>query len=111
MNRHSGPGIYRLVLAGEVSNRFASEFEPLVLTREAGNTVLTGPVTDQVQLLGILQHTQDLAFNLVSVERLAAFTSDEGNAYEESAELVPTHEVVPINEDAIPEVRQKEDHR
>lgn len=111
MNRHSGPGVYRLVLAGEVGDRFASLFEPLALTREAGNTVLTGPVTDQVQLLGILQHTQDLAFNLVSVERLSAFTTDEGNTSEDSAEFLPTHEVVPINEDAIPEVRQKEDHR
>ena len=58
---------YRLVLRGELGDPFGFLFEGMQLQRLAGTTVLTGQVTDQAHLLGLIQQIQELGVELVSV--------------------------------------------
>ena len=58
---------YRLVLRGELGDSFGFLFEGMRLQRLAGMTVLTGQVTDQAHLLGLIEQIQDLGVELVSV--------------------------------------------
>jgi hypothetical protein len=59
---------YRLVLRGELGEQFGFLFEGMTMDLVAGNTVLTGNVTDQTHLHGLLQRTQELGFELISIE-------------------------------------------
>ena len=59
---------YRLVVRGELDDRFASVFEGMRIERVAGTTVLTGNVFDQSHLYGLLERIQELGIDLVSVE-------------------------------------------
>ena len=58
---------YRLVFRGELSDSFGFLFDGMQLQRLAGMTVLTGQVTDQVHLLGLIERIQQLGVELVSV--------------------------------------------
>ena len=58
---------YRLVLRGELGDSFGFLFEGMQLQRLAGMTVLTGRVTDQAHLLGLIEQIQELGVELVSV--------------------------------------------
>ncbi len=58
---------YRLVLRGELGDSFEFLFEGMQLQRLAGTTVLTGQLTDQAHLLGLIEQIQDLGVELVSV--------------------------------------------
>ena len=63
----SQPRSYRLVLRGELGDSFGVLFDGMQLQRVAGTTVLTGDVTDQAHLLGLIDRVQDLGVELVSV--------------------------------------------
>jgi hypothetical protein len=63
--RHS---TYRLVLRGELDDRFGFLFEGMQMQRLAGTTVLTGPVADQAQLLGLMERIVELGVELLSTE-------------------------------------------
>ena len=68
MSTEGGRGTtYRLVLGGELGDRFGVLFEGMSMSRDGGNTVLTGPVTDQAHLAGIIERTQELGLDLISV--------------------------------------------
>jgi len=58
---------YRLVLAGELGDRFEPLFDGMALSREDGNTVLVGTVKDQAHLAGILERAHELGLDLISV--------------------------------------------
>jgi hypothetical protein len=58
---------YRLVLRGELSDSFEVLFGGMHLERLEGTTVLTGELTDQAQLLGLIEQIQELGLELVSV--------------------------------------------
>ena len=58
---------YRLVLRGELGDPFGFLFEGMQLQRLAGMTVLTGLVTDQAHLFGLIEQIQELGVELVSV--------------------------------------------
>jgi hypothetical protein len=58
---------YRLVVAGELSDRMGGAFEDMTLTRDEGNTVLVGVVRDQAELQGLLQRVSDLGLTLLTV--------------------------------------------
>ena len=58
---------YRLVLRGELGEPFAFLFEGMRMERLAGTTVLTGNVTDQAHLVGLIERTQELGLELVSI--------------------------------------------
>ncbi len=59
---------YRLVLRGELGESFGFLFEGMQLDRVAGTTVLTGCVIDQAHLHGLLQRTQELGLELISIQ-------------------------------------------
>jgi hypothetical protein len=61
---------YEIRLSGRLDARRASRFEPLALRHDAdGTTVLSGPITDQAALHGLLQRVRDLGIPLVSITR------------------------------------------
>jgi len=59
---------YRLVLRGELGEPFGFLFEGMQMDRAAGATVLTGRVIDQAHLHGIIQRTQELGLELISLQ-------------------------------------------
>ena len=68
---HQGAGrVYRIVLRGELSERYAAAFEEMEMETKGGQTVLTGEVVDQVQLHGIIDRIGGLGIELVSVQSL-----------------------------------------
>jgi hypothetical protein len=72
---------YRLVLRGEPGEPFGFLFEGMQLDRVAGTTVLTGLVVDQAHLHGLIQQTQELGLELISIG-----PADEGSGVLRSAE-------------------------
>ena len=68
MDSNGVPGRrYRLVLRGELGDAFGFLFAGMRLQRVAGMTVLTGQVTDQAHLAGLIEQIQELGVELVSV--------------------------------------------
>ena len=61
------PTRYRIVVAGELSRRFAPAFDGMTVQCTAGETAITGVVVDQSQLHGLLDRVGDLGLELVSV--------------------------------------------
>ncbi|MGH3147396.1 MAG: hypothetical protein ACRDTR_16490 [Rubrobacter sp.] len=59
---------YRIVVGGELSERYAVAFEGMEMETSNGETILTGEVVDQPQLHGILDRINALGLKLVSVE-------------------------------------------
>ena len=72
IDRQDGAGVYRLVIRGELGDRFAVQFEGMKLTRAGGTTVLTGELADQAQLVGLIQQAQELGLEIESVERVGS---------------------------------------
>ena len=64
---------YRLVLRGEPGEPFGFLFEGMTMDRVAGTMVLTGRVIDQAHLHGLIQRTQELGLELISLQ-----PADEG---------------------------------
>ena len=56
---------YSIVVEGELSDSAAVAFEGMRLTREEGNTVLSGSVRDQAELLALLLRASDLGLTLL----------------------------------------------
>jgi hypothetical protein len=65
-----GNGEYRLIVRGELDQRFAHLFEPMRLERADGTTVISGPVIDQAQLHGIIERIGEMGLDLLSVEQV-----------------------------------------
>jgi hypothetical protein len=61
------PTLYRIVVRGELSQRYSTAFEGMSLLAEDGQTVIAGPVADQAHLHGLLDRISDLGLELVSV--------------------------------------------
>lgn len=61
---------YRIVIRGELDERFAYLFNGLQLDRSNGTTVLTGSVVDQAQLHGFIERIEELGLELVTVEQM-----------------------------------------
>jgi hypothetical protein len=67
----AGGGRYRLVLRGELGDCSGRLFEGMQMDRVAGTTVLTGSVIDQVHLRGVIQRTQELGLELISIQQVS----------------------------------------
>ena len=68
---------YVIVVQGQMDGRWSGWFNGLELAqRPGGQTVLTGPVTDQAALHGILSRIRDLGLPLLFLRR-ADFHSEE----------------------------------
>lgn len=61
------PTRYRIVVAGELSRRFAPAFDGMTVQCAGGETAITGVVVDQSHLHGLLDRVGDLGLELVSV--------------------------------------------
>ena len=65
------PAHYEILVDGVLDSRWSSWFEDLqVISGEAGQTVITGPVVDQAALHGLLAKIRDLNLPLISVRRI-----------------------------------------
>ena len=62
-----GPRRYRIVVAGELSSRFALAFDGMKVRCSGGQTAISGMVVDQSQLHGLLDRIGELGLELVSV--------------------------------------------
>jgi hypothetical protein len=61
---------YRIVVRGEIDDRFAFLFNGLRMERVEGTTVLTGTVVDQAQLHGHIERLAELGLDLIGLEQL-----------------------------------------
>lgn len=84
MTRSHIPDGYRLRVDGHLPDHWSAWFGCLTLVREYdGTTSLSGPVTDQAALHGLLTKIRDLGILLISVEPIDATDqtgSDSGEA-------------------------------
>jgi hypothetical protein len=62
------PTLYRIVLRGELSDRFAAAFDGMTTEPGCGETALVGRVRDQAHLYGILERVRDFGLELLRVE-------------------------------------------
>ena len=70
MRRRGTWTVYRIVVGSELSNKYAMAFEGMEMETRDGDTILTGRIIDQPQLYGILERTNGLGLELLSVEAL-----------------------------------------
>jgi len=61
------PKAYQVRITGRLGPDWADWFEGLAVTVDGGDTLITGPVTDQAALHGLLRRVRDLGLPLVSV--------------------------------------------
>ena len=60
--------VYQIRIRGHLDSQWTDWFDRLTITlEENGDTLLTGPVTDQAALHGLLKKVRDLGMSLVSV--------------------------------------------
>ncbi|QNE47771.1 hypothetical protein F1C58_13275 [Glaciihabitans sp. INWT7] len=63
--------MYEIRLQGQLDQRWRDWFEGFTLAIESdGTTTLTGPVTDQAALHGLLRRIGDLGVTLISLNEL-----------------------------------------
>ncbi len=87
MSSHSEPKInpeqpvsYEIRIEGHLSEQWTDWFEGLTVSlEETGVSCLTGPITDQAALYGLLKKVRDLGMPLVSVNRLDAISVKEAH--------------------------------
>ena len=73
------PEQYEIRVEGVLGERWAAWFEGLRVSSEETETVISGPLTDQAALHGVLVKISDLGMRLISVRRV-----DSGNARKEA---------------------------
>ena len=61
---------YRIKLKGRLDPKWSDWFEQMKISTEGGETILTGPVSDQAALHGLLIRIRDLNLTLLSLERI-----------------------------------------
>ena len=65
---------YRIRLRGTVPPSWSGWFSDFTILPEAnGDTTLTGPVTDQAALHGLISRIRDLGITLIAVERVETY--------------------------------------
>jgi hypothetical protein len=75
----SGPGRsarYEIRVQGILDQRWTAWFEGLAIGSDDSQTVISGPVTDQAALHGLLNRVCDLGLVLISVRRLDPIDTD-----------------------------------
>jgi hypothetical protein len=69
--------VYQIKIEGHLCRQWTDWFEGLAITlQDNGDTLLTGPVTDQAALYGLLKKVRDLGMPLVSVIRVIPSPAD-----------------------------------
>ena len=59
--------VYQIKVKGRLGNQWIDWFEGMTIASEGGITTITGPVTDQAALHGLLIRVRDLGLPLLSV--------------------------------------------
>jgi hypothetical protein len=72
-----GPTIYRIVVRGELSQRYVPAFDGMTLATGEGQTAIIGPVTDQAHLHGLVDRVGELGLELLSVNVMLEPASSE----------------------------------
>jgi hypothetical protein len=68
-------GRYEIRLQGHLGSRWAVRFDGMSITNESdGTTLLTGEVTDQAALHGLLNYVRDIGLVLLSVSQVTTAT-------------------------------------
>ena len=67
MIANGGAKRYEIVVRGRLSDRSVAAFEGSTLSSRPGETTLTGDLTDQAQLYGLINRLRDLGIELISV--------------------------------------------
>lgn len=71
---------YRLVIDGELSQRYARAFEGMEVRSGHGETELTGEIVDPSQLQGLLERIAGLGLTLKSVSPLDSDPASPGRS-------------------------------
>ena len=72
--------IYQIRLQGHLGRQWTAWFEGMTITLEDnGDTLITGSVTDQSALHGLLKRVRDLGMPLLSVMCIEPVQPDESN--------------------------------
>ena len=89
MMRRGTGRFYRIIVRSELSDKYSVAFEGMEMETKDGVTVLTGRIIDQPQLYGILDRTNGLGLELLSVEVLpdAVLPGPESKREQEESEL------------------------
>jgi hypothetical protein len=67
------PHVYEIRVEGHLADRWSDWFEGLTIRNDPdGEVILTGPLTDQAALFGVLTKIHDLNLVLISVRRRPA---------------------------------------
>jgi hypothetical protein len=61
---------YKIVVEGELTERFAGAFAGMTMEAESGQTIITGQIVDQSHLYGILNRISSLGLQLVAVQAM-----------------------------------------
>ena len=80
--------VYRIVVRGELSERYAMAFEGMEMEVESGRTILTGEIIDEPHLHGILDRIGSLGLRLLSVESFPTETSRQQLSDPQMTDLV-----------------------
>ena len=79
--KRQAPAGYRIRVEGHLDQRWSAWFDDLTVTRESdGTTSLSGAVTDQAELHGLLMKIRDLGVALISINVIDP--TKEGNPHQ-----------------------------
>ena len=71
---------YKIVVKGELTERFAGAFANMNMEAKRGQTIIMGQIVDQSHLYGILNRISGLGLQLVSVQALPEYAQCEDDA-------------------------------
>jgi hypothetical protein len=81
------PGVYQVRVKGTFDERWSEWFDGFTIIPQADNeTLLTGSVTDQIALHGLLSKIRDLGLPLLSVMRIETAPPPEGQSLQGGTE-------------------------
>jgi hypothetical protein len=81
------PSLYQIRLKGHLGSQWATHFEGFTLINsENGEALLTGVITDQAALHGVLAKIRDLGLPLLSVNCLPEVEASDDAASESSSQ-------------------------
>ena len=69
-HKYHGPTYFRIKLKGCLEDKWSDWFEQMAISSDGRETILTGSVTDQAALHGLLIRIRDLNLTLLAVERI-----------------------------------------
>ncbi|HYX50600.1 MAG TPA: hypothetical protein VE843_12700 [Ktedonobacteraceae bacterium] len=79
-SEHIQQEVYKIVIKGHLGSEWSEWFDGLTITPvSSGETILTGPLTDQTALHGVLIKIRDLGLPLLSLVRIEPESENEFN--------------------------------